>query len=109
MRLVPIVLIMTTALADDEKRDWFRIRRTPGVRRAKGERMRGVSMTKGLNPPSKHGWPVDHPTMPRRDDHPGRPLKSRAAHTRRKRDEARDKHREKTRRAKAHRDEGALR
>ena len=89
----------------DETRDWLRIRRTPGVRRAKGERMRGVSMTKGLNPPSKHGWPVDHPTMPRRDDHPGRPLKSRAAHVRRKRDEARDKHREKTRRAKAHRDE----
>ena len=80
-----------------------------GVRRAKGERMRGVSMTKGLNPPSKHGWPVDHPTMPRRDDHPGRPLKSRAAHIRRKRDETREKHREKTRRAKEHRDEGALR
>ena len=108
MRLVPIFLI-TAALADDEKRDWLRIRRTPGVRRAKGERMRGVSMTKGLNPPSKHGWPVDHPTMPRRDDHPGRPLKSRAAHVRRKRDEAREKHREKTRRAKAHRDDGALR
>ena len=105
MRLAPIALIMTTALADDETRDWLRIRRTPGVRRAKGERMRGVSMTKGLNPPSKHGWPVDHPTMPRRDDHPGRPLKSRAAHVRRKRDEAREKHREKTRRAKAHRDE----
>ena len=105
MRLAPIVLIMTTALADDEKRDWLRIRRTKGVRRAKGERMRGVSMTKGLNPPSKHGWPVDHPTMPRRDDHPGRPLKSRAAHVRRKRDETREKHREKTRRAKAHRDE----
>ena len=48
MRLAPIVLIMTTALADDEKRDWLRIRRTKGVRRAKGERMRGVSMTKGL-------------------------------------------------------------
>ena len=109
MRLVPILLIMTTALAEDETRDWFRIRRTPGVRRAKGERMRGVSMTKGLNPPSKHGWPVDHPTMPRRDDHPGRPLKSRAAHIRRKRDETREKHREKTRRAKEHRDEGALR
>ena len=108
MRLVPIFLI-TAALADDEKRDWFRIRRTPGVRRAKGERMRGVSMTKGLNPPSKHGWPVDHPTMPRRDDHPGRPLKSRAAHIRRKRGETREKHREKTRRAKAHRDDGALR
>ena len=105
MRLVRIFIIMTTALADDEKRDWLRIRRTPGVRRAKGERMRGVSMTKGLNPPSKHGWPVDHATMPRRDDHPGRPLKSRAAHVRRKRDETRDKHREKTRRAKAHRDE----
>ena len=109
MRLVPILLIMTTALAEDETRDWFRIRRTPGVRRAKGERMRGVSMTKGLNPPSKHGWPVDHPTMPRRDDHPGRPLKSRAAHIRRKRDETREKHREKTRRAKEHRDEGGLR
>ena len=104
MRLVPIFLI-TAALADDEKRDWFRIRRTPGVRRAKGERMRGVSMTKGLNPPSKHGWPVDHATMPRRDDHPGRPLKSRAAHVRRKHDETREKHREKTRRAKVHRDE----
>ena len=100
MRLVAPLLIMTTALADDEKRDWFRIRRTPGVRRAKGERMRGVSMTKGLNPPSKHGGPVDHPTMPRRDDHPGRPLKSRAAHIRRKRDETREKHREKTRKAK---------
>ena len=109
MRLVRIFIIMTTALADDEKRDWLRIRRTPGVRRAKGERMRGVSMTKGLNPPSKHGWPVDHPTMPRRDDHPGRPLKSRAAHIRRKRGETREKHREKTRRAKAHRDDGALR
>ena len=109
MRLVRIFIIMTTALADDETRDWLRIRRTKGVRRAKGERMRGVSMTKGLNPPSKHGWPVDHPTMPRRDDHPGRPLKSRAAHVRRKRDEAREKHREKTRRAKAHRDDGALR
>ena len=109
MRLVSQILIITTALAEDERRDWLRIRRTKGVRRAKGERMRGVSMTKGLNPPSKHGWPVDHPTMPRRDDHPGRPLKSRAAHVRRKRDETREKHREKTRRAKAHRDDGALR
>ena len=64
MRLVAPLLIMTTALAEDEKLDWLRTRRRKGVRRAKGERMRGVSMTKGLNPPSKHGWPVDHPTMP---------------------------------------------
>ena len=76
MRLVPIVLIMTTALADDEKRDWFRVRRTP--RRSRERRAAHARRLddKGPQPSFKHGWPVDHPTMPRRGDHPGRPLKS---------------------------------